>query len=513
MTTKHAQCTGPLSTYAGELAQWLSLKAVRPERSKRTIATFYRFSAWMATEGVGPTGLNEDLVDSYVTAEQSRSGSATPAAFQYTPLIKKFLAERHGMVRRGPRPRDLGGIPRLRKGPLTPRIPTLVAWLTAQGYTRGTRDSVACTLARLSAWMGRRQLGLDALDNGLLAQFVASQARGRDRHPSSARRIVTARKALIDAGLLTAPVPLAAPPEPASPAQELLYLWGQDLHEQGLCPSTIGEYQRWVDELVTSLASTGAIEWGRLTGPVVNRYVAQRGTGFAMASRRHLVTAIRAFLMWAWRTGRLDRPMAAMVLTPRRPSTVLPRALRPDQLRELLAAADTYTPAGLRDRAIVVLISRLGLRAGEVARLSLDDLDWHHSRLTVCGKGGRTLTLPIPVDVGDALVDYLRDERPSNGADRAVFLRTRPPIVGLTGKGISSAVAGLAARAGLGVVHAHRLRHTAATSVLAGGGSLIEARELLGHARTDTTRIYAKTDLTSLAALLTPWGHLPGKAS
>ena len=156
------------------------------------------------------------------------------------------------------------------------------------------------------------------------------------------------------------------------------------------------------------------------------------------------------------------------------------------------------------------MISRLGLRAGEVAGLRLDDIDWHNGQVTVNGKGGRVLTLPLPADVGEALVTYLRDGRPRRAADRAVFVRDRAPLRGLSGAGISSIVAVLARRAGLGVVHAHRLRHTAATQVLAGGGSLVEARELLGHARTDTTMIYARTDLNSLGALVTAWGTVPG---
>jgi len=469
----------------------------------------------MATCGAGLADLNEDLVDAYVTAEQARSGSQSSAAFQHTPLVKRFLADQHGMVLRGPKSRALHGIPRLREGPLASRIPALVEWLTEQGYAPGTRASVACTLARLSDWMGKRRLGVEDLDDPMLARFVASQTRGRDRHPSSARRIVTARKALVSNGLLTTAVLRAEPAHPMAPAQEVLGQWVQFLRqERGVCSSTAREYQRWVDGLIVELTSAdGVIDWQRLTGLMVNRYIAERGSGFALASRRHLVTATRSLLTWAWRTGLLDRPMAVMVLTAPHPRAGLPRALPANQVRAILAAADPGTPVGLRDRAIVVLISRLGVRAGEVAGLALDDLDWHHSRLTVHGKGGRVLVLPIPTDVGEALVAYLRHGRPTNPSDRAVFVRVRPPLVGLTGKGISSVVAHLAERAGLGAVRAHRLRHTAATSVLSHGGSLTEARELLGHTRTDTTRIYAKTDLTSLATLVTPWGLLPGEAS
>lgn len=146
----------------------------------------------------------------------------------------------------------------------------------------------------------------------------------------------------------------------------------------------------------------------------------------------------------------------------------------------LRAACDPTTVAGARDRTVVTLLSRLGLRAGETADLSLDDLDWAVGRLPVVGKGQRRLTLPIPVDVGEALVAWLR-LRPMGGDDRALFVRLRAPIHALTSAGISDIVKHRAEVTGLGVVHAHRLRHTAAMNVISTGGTLVEAQELLGQ--------------------------------
>ena len=155
-----------------------------------------------------------------------------------------------------------------------------------------------------------------------------------------------------------------------------------------------------------------------------------------------------------------------------------------------------------------MMFSRLGLRASEIAGLTLDDIDWAGGRLSVVGKSARRLTLPLPADAGTALVDCLR-VRPARGTDRAVFLRARPPWGRLSRQGTSGIVARLAARAGLGTIHAHRLRHTVATQVVAAGGSLVEARELLGHSHTDVTASYARTDLASLRVLTLPWGRLP----
>ncbi|MDN6304199.1 MAG: tyrosine-type recombinase/integrase [Corynebacterium sp.] len=152
-------------------------------------------------------------------------------------------------------------------------------------------------------------------------------------------------------------------------------------------------------------------------------------------------------------------------------------------------------------------LSRLGLRAGELAALLLDDINWATGQLTVIGKGQRRLNLPVPVDVGDALVAWLH-VRPTT-TDRSLFVRLRRPHTALTPAGISDIVAHHGATAGLGAIHAHRLRHTAATTVIAAGGSVTEAGELLGHATATTTRIYARTDLASLRTLATEFGAWP----
>lgn len=511
MVGSRVECQGPLAGWAGPFVAWLEERGVRRERSTRTFRTFARFSSWMSTRGLSLADLDEHLVDEYIEAERERSGSKVPAAFQYLRLAKRFFADQGVIVLRAPVGRDSHGIPRLLVGPLTGSIVELVAWLKAEGYARSTATSVACTAARLSAWMATEGIVVEQLDDAVLTRFVTAQAQARVAHPSAAQRIVTVRKFLLAAGLLSDTVSRVKV-EPVTPAQECLQRWTHYLrHERGLGPTTIREYRRWVEAFVTQLAEPdGSIRWDLVEVRAVNRYVTEQGRGYALASRRHLVTAMRSLLTWAWATARLDRPMAAMVLRPPRRTADLARALPPGQVEAITAAADTTTAIGLRDYAVVVVIARLGLRAGEVASLRLDDIDWHHGHLTVRGKGKRVLTLPLPVDVGEALVGYLREGRAAGAADRAVFIRSRPPLVGLSSKGISCVVARLAQRAELGTVHAHRLRHTTATEVLAHGGSLVEARELLGHARTDTTMIYAKTDLAALAALVVPWGRVPG---
>jgi integrase/recombinase XerD len=183
----------------------------------------------------------------------------------------------------------------------------------------------------------------------------------------------------------------------------------------------------------------------------------------------------------------------------------LARALPPANVEAMLRSCDRTSVAGLRDFAMLTLLARVGLRAGEVAGLCLDDIDWRSGELAVAGKGRRRDRLPLPGDAGAAIADYLQQGRPANALDRRVFTRIRAPHKGLTAGGVTQAVAAAARRAGLGTVYAHRPRHSAATSMLAAGASLTEIGQVLRHRGPLTTMIYAKADTTALRALARPW--------
>ena len=153
---------------------------------------------------------------------------------------------------------------------------------------------------------------------------------------------------------------------------------------------------------------------------------------------------------------------------------------------------------------MVRLMVRLGLRAGDVAALDLDDLDWRAGELVLCGKGRRESRLPLPRDVGTPLAAYLRRGRP-HAITRKVFLRSRAPYRALTASGVVAAVRSALRRAGIAQGGAHVLRHTAATEMLRHGASLPEIAHVLRHRHLDTTAIYAKVDFTALATLTQPW--------
>jgi integrase/recombinase XerD len=183
----------------------------------------------------------------------------------------------------------------------------------------------------------------------------------------------------------------------------------------------------------------------------------------------------------------------------------LPRFLEPGQAQRLLDSCDQQTVVGRRDLAILTLLLRLGLRAGEVAGLSLEDVDWRVGELVVVGKGRRSERLPLPVDVGEAISGYLRDGRPVSALDRAIFIRAKAPLRRLSTGGITQVVFAAGQRAGLGRIHAHRLRHTAATSMLRAGAPLAEIGQVLRHREPLSTAIYAKVDRDALSSIARPW--------
>jgi site-specific recombinase XerD len=263
---------------------------------------------------------------------------------------------------------------------------------------------------------------------------------------------------------------------------------------------------RHVRPFLAEVADTASVvDLGGVSAQQVRSYVTRLGNRYASESLKLIATAIRAFLGFAWMSGwtRCDLTAAVGPVVTHR-SGRLPKALPTEDLQRLLAVPDRGTTVGARDYALLVVLSRLGLRAGEVAGLRLDDFDWRAATVTPRVKGGGTLCLPVPHDVGQAVVAYL-GRRPVGVACREVFLQVRGGLSPMTGRAVTQVVARHAAGAGLGTVRAHRLRHSAARAVLAAGGSLTEVGELLGHSDGAVTMMYASFDVQSLTVLARRW--------
>lgn len=397
-------------------------------------------------------------------------------------------------------------VPRLPVGPLALTVlDECSRWFSAKGYSPGSAAGAVNLAQRLSGWMQEVGAGVGEIDEELLDRFVTAE-RSRDlpcgsvnRWMGALRRFLTAagylRAAEVDAGQLTL-------------AQVAVTEWGTWMRVQrGLTEKSIARYCYYAVGLLDAVTATdGSVRWDHLNASIVNAYVADRGRPYGVVARAHIVGAVRCLLRWALSTGRLDRDLTAGILKPPGTKRSVPRGVAAEQVAALLAVCDPAMAIGARDRALVLMLVRLGLRAGEAAHLMLDDIDWANGQLRVTGKG-REHVLPLPADVGQALEAWLR-LRP-DALDRAVFVRTRAPRQMMTTSGVSGVIARLSGIAGIDPIYAHRLRHTAAMSVLAAGGTLTEAKELLGHVYTVTTMAYAKVDLASLRELVVPFGQVP----
>lgn len=276
--------------------------------------------------------------------------------------------------------------------------------------------------------------------------------------------------------------------------------------ERSLAASTVSYYARAAGLF---LSEHDGRDLKSLTVGDVTGFMVRQCPRFSVGTAKNLAAGLRSFLGYLYLEGLTDHQLAPAVPAPSGPhGGNVPRWLGAAELRALLADGGA-TGVGRRDHAVMLILARLGLRAGEVAALTLDDLDWRAGEVIVRGKGDRIERLPLPVDVGEAMVAYLRDGR-TGGTCRALFVRAQPPMTGMSASSIRAVVRRGCERAGLPVVGAHRLRHSAATAMLRAGASLEEVGQVLRQRSSQVTALYAKVDFVALSALAAPW---PGGAA
>lgn len=273
---------------------------------------------------------------------------------------------------------------------------------------------------------------------------------------------------------------------------------------RGASDATLRQYCRGATELIDELGADVA----RWNAQSVRDFLLGCAAKCGLPTTQKLITSLRAFLRYASFAGEScdDLALAIPAVASWRLGR-LPRCLSEDELARVVAACAGTTRGRLRDRAIVLLLSRLGLRAGDVARLRLGDIDWRNSVLRVTGKGRYEVGLPLPQDVGDALLAYLA-RRPVGGDSDHVFLRSRAPSTPFAdGDGVSSVVKHALQRAGVKapLKGAHLLRHTAATQMLRNGVSLEQIGLVLRHRSIDMSAYYAKVDVALLRGVAQPW--------
>ncbi|MGH9272207.1 MAG: tyrosine-type recombinase/integrase, partial [Ilumatobacteraceae bacterium] len=275
--------------------------------------------------------------------------------------------------------------------------------------------------------------------------------------------------------------------------------------ERGLVPGTIGDYLASARWFLSASCDDDPERVAVLSAGDVARFVVTVSQVRRGRSVNGVVVGVRSLLRWFYLTGRIDTPLAqATPWLARGRMSTLPRTLEPGTGERLLASCDPETLVGSRDKAVMTLLIRLGLRVGEVTVMELGDLDWRRGEVTVRSKGGWRDPLPLPADVGDALVAYLTRRGPHD-MTRRMFLQVRAPRQPMTMTGIRAVVRRACRRVGIADTSTHRLRHGVATSMLRHGAALHEIGQVLRHRDVETTAMYAKVDFAALATVAQPW--------
>ena len=326
-------------------------------------------------------------------------------------------------------------------GPLEPFVPGFLEELARQGYTPWSATSYLVVMRHLSQWLGDHNWSATELTSERVQEFITERrARGYTKGRSTRGMVQVLTNYLRRIGV----VPEVAPPVPETHLARALDEFSTFLcNQRGLAQGTIHWYRYVVHQfLSTSGISNDHIgyKFEELRADKVNAFILTESKHRSVGSLQNVVTALRAWLRFLYLQGHTPTPLAAAVLpSPSWRDSGISRALSEQQVALLLASCNRQTHSGRRDFAILTLLSRLGLRAQEAASLTLDDVDWRNGEILVAGKGNRHDRLPLPVDVGEALVDYCHNARPRGGC-RNLFLHVRAPFTALSNAAISFVV-------------------------------------------------------------------------
>jgi site-specific recombinase XerD len=387
-------------------------------------------------------------------------------------------------------------------GPLESFAKGFAATLAAQGYARLSIRNLLNVLAFISRWLETAKLGPQALRSEQVNAIL------RARRRAGYSRWLSLRGLAPILGYLRMVGASPALPRPRATWQvRLLDQYAEYLRADcGLASDTTASRLRTARAFLIHLGRVRSARGMRAT--VIRSFFASHVHGYSSPSAAVVATALRSFLRFMHVFGEIDSSLAYSV-----PSIAgwrlsrLPRGVSEQAVKQLLRGCDRRTTVGLRDYAILMLVTRLGLRRCEVARLTLQDIDWRAGELVIRGKNLSVARLPLPSDLGSALAAYAKRRGPS--VERELFLSMRAPAGSLSAFAVGAVVQCTAKRLGLKGVSIHRLRHTVATQMLRNGSSLAEIAEVLRHKSVATTAIYAKVDRSALRELAQPW---PGSA-
>lgn len=386
-------------------------------------------------------------------------------------------------------------------GPLAGQAPGMLGYLTERGY--GPRSAVEHLrrLAMVSRHLDSEGLEVGAVDEALIGRFLVA------RQASGLGAALTVRSfRLVLAGLRSMKVMPWPPARVVAPVEVLLEDYrGYLVAERSLAASTVVGYMSTAGWFLSEACGNDPQRVGSLSAKDVSVFVVDAGRVRSPRSVNEVVVGVRSLLRYFYVKGLIDVPLAqAAPWLARGRTSSLPRTLEPGTAELLLSSCDRDTLVGARDFAVVTVLARLGLRAGEVSAMELRDIDWRRGELLVRSKGGWRDPLPIPVDVGAALTGYLsRSDR--DGVCRHVFVRVRAPGGQMAMTDVRAVVRRACKRVGIGDTSTHRLRHAVASDMLRHGAPLHEIGQVLRHRDVETTAVYAKVDFVALATLAQPW--------
>jgi site-specific recombinase XerD len=391
---------------------------------------------------------------------------------------------------------------RLHDNPLGLSLQALATSLVEDGYADQTVRSKLRLLDELGRWFGLTGLTVAHLDERHVEAFV--------KHRQQVRRgDLKTLEQFLDHLRKRAVIPDRAPVRDLSPLADILSRYEKHLRsERGLVTATVLNYLPYIRRFLVERFREGPFLFGQVNPSDISNFVLRHGPSMSVGRAQLMTTAFRSFFRYLFQKGELQANLAAAVPTVAdwRLSTV-PKYLAPEEVKRVLEACNRRTASGRRDYAILLLLARLGLRAGEVVALQLDDIKWRAGEILVRGKGLFHDRMPLPSDVGKALASYLRRDRPACQT-RRVFVCMKAPRRGFAHPStLTTIVRRALARADLHPTFkgAHLLRFSLATSMLRSGATMGEIGEVLRHRIPSTTEIYAKVDFDGLRSLAHPW--------
>ena len=397
-----------------------------------------------------------------------------------------------------------------RKGVLGAHLNTFMSVVSDLGYSPTTIKTQLTLLKGFIRWAEENHIVASNIDEGITDRFLIES----DRKGAVRRGDNKTLHRFLDHLRLEAAIPHLKPTFNDSP---LTHLKGRYenflLTERGLSTVTGSRYWPYIRRFIFERSGNKSMGFCELCPQDIDRFLLSHAREQTPKTAQLMVSAMRSFLRFLFRFGetKCDLSTAVPTVAAWRLSEV-PKHIEPEKVESLLESCNRATSVGRRNYAILLLIARLGLRAGEIVALKLGDINWRAAELTVQGKGQICDRLPLPQSVGEALAVYLKNDRPKCST-RRVFVRARAPYRGLKGSStVSTIVRRAVEKSGINTPNkgAHLLRHSLATNMLRNGASMTEIGELLRHRSPNSTEIYAKVDIEGLRSIVRIWPEKGG---